>query len=69
MHSKEFEPRGPGFGLPLEGDNLLLNVLNPKFEVRSSKQIRIPNAQMPKTQRIDEKNRVLFESFEFLPAL
>jgi hypothetical protein len=40
---------GPGFGLPLEGDILLLNGLNPKLDYRNPKQILNSNAQMLKT--------------------
>ena len=47
----KYWPRGPGFGLPLEGDVLLLNGLNPKFEDRNPKQIRNSNAQMLKTSK------------------
>jgi len=38
---------GQGFGLPLEGDVLLLNSLNTKFEYRNPKQILNSNAEMP----------------------
>jgi hypothetical protein len=44
---KEPEPKRPGFGLTLKG--FTINNLNPKFEYRNSKQIRISNSQMFKT--------------------
>ena len=54
----------PGFGLPLEGDVLLLNGLNPKFEYRNPKQIRNSNAQN-KQESIHSITMNLFGTLEF----
>lgn len=43
------EAEGSDFNLLRERDKLLLEVLNPKFESRNSKQIRMSNAQITKT--------------------
>jgi len=42
-------PEYPALAQPLEGDILLLSVLNPKFEYRNPKQIRNSNYKLLKT--------------------
>jgi hypothetical protein len=64
--SEESGPKGPDFGLPLQGDKLLLNRLNPKFESLNPKQIRNSNFQMTKTPLNYKKG---LEHWDFGPLI